>query len=243
MKQLRAVLLAGVLVGVSLLVAADLLAQQETPAAQPTVTSRATAVEGQTVGEVLVGETVVLRITAPAAGLTPVERADIVASRLSSLLSSGHTWRNLHAGTRDGQAVLLMGDNLLVTADEGEARRNTTTPRQLASTWERSMQGALQGVTVAAVAGTQEQWPTWTKPSTKIVPIVSAGTPGIRLGFAQVSGPEERVALVHAVLQLDARFQRVARVMVFVPSSSLTSVNRVEGTAVTGLLQYTLFKF
>ncbi|OPZ80708.1 MAG: hypothetical protein BWY76_03279 [bacterium ADurb.Bin429] len=65
----------------------------------------------------------------------------------------------------------------------------------------------------------------------------------MRLGAAQVIGPQERINQVEAVFQVDLEFQRAARVRVFIPSSSLTGLNRVQGTAVSALLQYELFRF
>ncbi|MHB9132237.1 MAG: M48 family metallopeptidase [Armatimonadota bacterium] len=86
-------------------------------------------------------------------------------------------------------------------------------------------------------------WPSWTNAETKIVPILSVGTPGVSIGFAQVTGPAERVNKVRAVLQLDATFKSIGRVKAFVPSDSYTDLRRVQGTAVTALLQYNAMKF
>lgn len=94
-----------------------------------------------------------------------------------------------------------------------------------------------------ATTSARNQWPDWTNTTTKIVPIVAVGTPGIRLGAAQVTGPRDRVGQVDAVLQLDVVFQRVARVRVFIPSTSYTRIDRVQGVAVSALLQYGLFSF
>lgn len=85
-------------------------------------------------------------------------------------------------------------------------------------------------------------WPSWNRSVSRVVPILSAGTPGIRLGMAQVTGPKPQVDQVHAVLQLDADFHSV-RGKVLVPSDSLTALRRVQGTAVTAVLQYNLLDF
>ncbi len=234
---LGAVLLVGLVVSWA-------VAQTSTPIAPlPAVRSRATTIGGQPVGEILIGEQVVLRLREPAGGYTPSQRADIVAARLASLMSQGYTWQDINVGRQGGEAVLLLGTNLLVTVDERHAAVNRTTPTALAYTWAGQMQTALSGSPVTLVAGTQESWPDWTNADTKIVPIVSIGTPGLRLGFAQVSGPRERVNTVNAVLQLDLTYERAARVFVFVPSTSLTQLDRVQGTAVSALLQYQLVRF
>jgi hypothetical protein len=85
-------------------------------------------------------------------------------------------------------------------------------------------------------------WPLWTNPGTKIVPIVSAGSPGIRLGAAQVTGPKALVTRVSGVLQIDGEYKGV-RAKILVPSKSLDSITRVQGTAVTAVLQYKLVDF
>ena len=85
-------------------------------------------------------------------------------------------------------------------------------------------------------------WPSWTNPGTKLVPILSAGTPGVRLGLAQVTGPKLRVRQVRAVLQIDGDFGGI-RAKILVPSNSMTSLDRVQGTAVTAVAQYSLLGF
>ncbi|MHB9106808.1 MAG: hypothetical protein ACYDCO_07110 [Armatimonadota bacterium] len=89
----------------------------------------------------------------------------------------------------------------------------------------------------------KEEWPEWTDTKEKIVPIVSVGTPGVRIGAAQVTGPAERVEQVKSVVQLDARFKKTAQVYLYIPSSELAGLNRVQGVAVTALLDYKLMGF
>jgi len=89
----------------------------------------------------------------------------------------------------------------------------------------------------------EEEWPDWADPKDKIVPIFSIGTPGVRIGAAQVTGPAERVDKVKSVVQIDARFKKAAQVYIYVPSSELDGMNRVQGVAVTALLDYKLMKF
>jgi len=88
-----------------------------------------------------------------------------------------------------------------------------------------------------------EEWPDWTDPKDKIVPIISIGTPGVRIGAAQITGPAERVDQVKSVVQLDARFKKAAQVYMYIPSSELVGLNRVQGVAVTALLDYKLMRF
>lgn len=93
-----------------------------------------------------------------------------------------------------------------------------------------------------AASSRAASWPLWTNPGTKLVPIFSAGSPGVRLGLAQVSGPKTLVTRVLAVMQVDGDFNSV-RAKIFVPSDSVTSLRRVQGTAVTALVQYRFFSF
>jgi hypothetical protein len=246
-----------------------------------TVTSRATTEHGQAVGEVLVGQQVVLRVRMTSGGYTPAQRAAIVAARLAAGIQQGYNWRDVVVSQQQGDAALLMGTHLLITANAGEALLNHSSPMELAYEWQGSTQLALQhanigptlsrpdtGLTTADLTSAmtavpiqdnqaqdrhnhdndqytqgQNPWPDWSRTSTKIVPVVEFGSPGVSVGAAQVTGPADRVDRVRAVLELDLIFQRLARVRVFIPSSNLTGVNRVQGVAVSALLQYRLFKF
>ena len=254
MKGLRTVLLIAAATGAFLLTATQLRSQDPTVPPEvivppivsvPEVTSRPVVFDGMTFGEVLVGDMVVLRIREAAGGFTAPERASIVAGRLATQLGMGYNWADVAVGQMGTETVLLMGEELLVTVDSRHARLNNTTPFNLAQTWREQAQVALQGTpgVVGVVAGAQEEWPDWTNAGTKIVPIISLGTPGLRLGFAQVSGPENRVDQVDAVAQLDLVFRDVAQVYAFIPSSSLTALDRVQGVAVTALLNYELVRF
>lgn len=259
MRQLRIGLLVLALILGGLLPVAFLHAQQSTtnppgdavttPVATtptttaPQVSARTTTVKNQEVGEVLVGDTVVVRLTGNLGGFTPGERAQVVASRLTNSLSQGHTVKDVRTTRAGNDYAIYMGNNLLVTADPSAAQTQGLTAAQLAGQWQTNLQTALAATDGPVVAGSQESWPAWTNPGNKIVPIVSAGTPGIQLGAAQVVGPQERIDQVKAVFQVDVEFKRTARVHVFIPSSNLTGLNRVEGTAVSALLQYTIFKF
>ncbi|HOF88015.1 MAG TPA: hypothetical protein PLZ36_07915 [Armatimonadota bacterium] len=230
------------LAAAGLFMAALLQAQQPAPTT-PQVSARATTLNGQPVGEVLVGDTVVVRIRGSVGGFTEGERAQIVASRLQNALAQGHTWEELRTERAGNQYIVYLGTAMLVTADPRAARLQGMTAPQLASQWQGNLQTALRAVGGPVVAGAQESWPAWTNVGNKIVPIVSAGSPGVRLGAAQVIGPQERINQVEAVFQVDLEFQRAARARVFIPSSSLTGLNRVQGTAVSALLQYELFRF
>jgi hypothetical protein len=255
MKYYRVMLLLGALAGAGALVAHNRAVRAATPTPTaaaasstttlPTIIAQATVVNGLRVGQVLVGNTVALRLYDTVAGISPGDRASIVATRLQDQLRLGYGWQDVKTGTQDGEAVLLMGDNVLVTADRQYAASQGVTPGRLVGNWRDALQSTLRGAGVVAsrVADGSESWPAWTNPKTKIVPVLAAGTPGVSLGAAQVTGPSDRVDNVKAVLQLSLEFQKTARVYVYVPSSSITGLSRVQGTAVSALLQYTVFRF
>lgn len=267
MSKLRILLLSAGLVCAGLLVVTKLAGQTGTPAARattPPVMARVNTLAGQEIGEVLINNQVVMRLHA-FGNYTPGQRADTVAARWQSLWQPGFTANDVTVGTQANDVVLLLGNQLLLTVEPVDALANHSTTRELATEWQAALRAALGGATpatrsavptkpangptVAGVADPPDQrdrrgeWPAWTEASTKVVPILSAGTPGLQLGFAQVTGPRGRVDRVRSVFELDAEFQRIARVKIFIPSESLTSLGRVQGVAVTGLLQYQVIRF
>lgn len=73
--------------------------------------------------------------------------------------------------------------------------------------------------------------------ATKVVPIVSIGTSGY-IGAAQVTGPIEEIEKVEAVAQLEASFNKIARVKGLVPidSKNPTNANRIQGVGISALI-------
>lgn len=220
-----------------------------TQAPLPSVDWRTATVDKHEVGEVLVNGIVVFQFRSTISDVTPSERANLVASRLADLLRQGTAGKDVNTKAQDANTLLRMGDAVIIIITPELANDYNTTPSALGDQWRANLSNALKAqpatttTAPATTAATQEQWPAWTTPDTKIVPIISLGTPGLQLGFAQVSGPKERVAQVKSVVQLDAEFQKAARLRIFVPSSVLLGMNRVQGVAVSALLQYGLFRF
>jgi len=213
-------------------------------------TSRATQVSGGNVGEVVVNNDVALRIRYPAGGYSASERADKVASRLNELSRDGRLRpADLRTGVVNGQAAVLAGDELIITADAQHARANATTPQRLAHNWRNNLAVALGGTPVAlgaaggAAAGrvggddrvlgaqaVQEEL------RNKIVPILTIGSGG-RVGVAQVTGPVSRVDEVKAVAQIETDYKDAARIRVLVPIASeniVSNLRRVPQVSVTG---------
>ena len=105
----------------------------------------ATGAGGQEVGEVLVGGTVVLRIRTAADGMTPSQRATDIAQRLDAAIVAGLRPADVHPGTLGADAVIVVGETLLVTASAAEAQASTSTPVNLVSSWATNIAHALGG--------------------------------------------------------------------------------------------------
>jgi len=217
----------------------------ETPKPSVTIASRTATVNDREAGEVLVDKTVVFRILAGAGGFSPMERASITASRLAILLDHGAGWQDVKVSKLDDAVVLTMRGDVLLTATDEEAKLAGVTPQALARSWQDSLQQALRAGTpaVAPTAAKADEWVDWENPAKKLVPIFSIGTPGVQIGMAQVAGPQERVDQVKSVIQLDGRFKNAAQIYVYIPSSELAGIHRVQGVAVNALLQYKLMTF
>jgi hypothetical protein len=216
--------------------------------------SKAVETSGSRLGEVVVRDKVALRIRFPAGGYSAPERADRVASRLNELSQAGRLRpEELRTGTVNGQAAVLAGDELVITADQEHARANRTTPGRLAHAWRNNLAVALGGTPIAmnarGAAGVRpvsnaaereerlaEARAYHEEVKTKLVPILTIGSGG-RIGVAQVSGPVSRVDDVKAVAQLETDFKDAARIRVLVPISTeniVSNIKRVPQVSVTG---------
>lgn len=209
------------------------------------VDSRSRTINGQEVGEVLIDNKAVFRIRTPAGGLSAPERATVVAERLGEMVNSGALSANdVRMGMMNGQRVLMANGDLLITADADHAVANRTTPTRLASMWQSNVVAALSGGTVArnpnrnpgryGAASIEDVRPDL---KTKIVPILSAGN-GIRIGAAQVTGPQRDIEDVKAVAEVETNFKRIARARLYVPVSNVNvtkGLSRVPRVGVSGL--------
>lgn len=132
----------------------------------PTVAARENIIDNAMVGEVLVGETVVMRLRAPLAGYSPVARATMVAQRVCAQLDQGKNWGDVRLDCAYGQPALFMGDMLIVMIDERDAIINNTTAMALGATWGQRMQVAMQSSVCPRVAGEMMTLPPLTGPAT-----------------------------------------------------------------------------
>jgi hypothetical protein len=224
------------------------------------VTSRARTFSSREEGEVLIGESVVIRVRTAAGGYSAAERADLMARRLGELLAHGAGPADVTTGRLRGEAVVLVHRELVATADRFHADVNGTTPDQLAGMWARNIRRALREeprtpdagarlqpdergrVPVEDRAPDENRWrpeervPIEERMDNKIVPILSGGN-GLRIGAARVSGPAREVGQVKAVAQLEDEYKDIARVRIWVPVSSedvVRDIRRVDRVSVTG---------
>ncbi|MDO8586905.1 MAG: hypothetical protein Q7T82_07675 [Armatimonadota bacterium] len=194
--------------------------------------ARSAVIGGATVGEVLLQGKPVLRIRSSAGGLSPVERADVVARRLNSLASASGSLQ-FHSGMFNGQAAVLADDHLIVTADSFHAALNGMTTAALAQEWTGNLNSALPSTVAGQAAGpfdTSDE-----NQVQKAVPIISIGS-GLRVGLALVTGPSSQVEKVKVVAQVEGDFRGV-RIRAFVPveTESLKELHRVPQTSIAGI--------
>lgn len=115
----------------------------EAQASGPKVSSNAVSVGSTTVGEVVLDGRPVLRIRTAAGGLTAIERAEVIASRLRRFLDAGLRASELRISRLRAEAAITWRGQLVVTADATHARLNRTTPSALASQWHNALVHAL----------------------------------------------------------------------------------------------------
>ena len=200
-------------------------------AASQEVMAREATIDGEPVGEVLVDGQVVFRIRTSAGGFSPTQRAEIVAQRLQGLTGDSIQPEDVSMGRINGMDVVMVDNQIIVTADRRHAQLNGTTTSGLAALWSQRLSSAAGGNPVASTPVNQ-----------KIVPIISLGS-GLRVGGALVSGARSRLSEVVAVAQIEGTFGNAVRVRALVPVSTenvVSNIERVPETAVIGLVDIKL---
>ncbi len=223
-------------------------------AAGPVVADRATEIDGQTVGEVLINGDPVIRMRTSAGGFTAPERAMIIGRRLQQWLSGPYSAYDL--AVREGAyggAELRAGGTLIVDVNEAEAAPLGSTPVGLANAWKDNIMIALgveppedvPGPATPATGEDMDTAATGEEPviaedyDNKIVPILSVGG-NTAIGGARVNGPESRVGDVIAVTQLETKFQDFLEIDIYVPVKTRGGLDRVQQVGVTALGDYQL---
>ena len=95
-------------------------------------------------GDVLIGDEVVLRIRFPAGGMTVEQRAEQVMLRINELLGSQpFDPSDVKVGVVNKECVVMVGNNLIITADKDTAKYNQATPQQLAEMWAENLRRVI----------------------------------------------------------------------------------------------------
>ena len=101
-----------------------------------------------TSNSVFVGGTPIMRVRIGGGGFTPAQRAAQIQERVNRVLSHGPIQpADISVARRGGEAVVLVKDELLLTADAATARFNRTSPLLLAQTWAENMRRVLPSLT------------------------------------------------------------------------------------------------
>jgi hypothetical protein len=99
--------------------------------------------------------------------------------------------------------------------------------------------------TSAPASKVAPKYANWEGVKNKWVPILDVSNNGIRVGAAQVAGPEGQVNQCKAVALLGLSFKSVARIKTYIPidSYNVTQLNRIQGVSVwaTGDLKIVRF--
>lgn len=216
-----------------------------------TATSRAVTIDNREVGEVLVDGRVVIRIRQAAGGYSPAKRAESVADRLNDAIEANTSPDRVRIRYAAGQPVVVAGNQDIITVTRAEAQAAGTSSQEgLARAWADNVRQALGGTPAESTAAsstssTSANYAEWEGQANKVVPILSAGTPGISIGAARVTGPQEKVDQTKAVAQIEAEFRGVARIRAFIPVSDLniTRPRRVQGVSVNALIDMRVVGF
>lgn len=203
------------------------------------VDAREDMIEGGRVGVVLIDGLETLRIVAAAPGLTPFERAQVVANRVRKATDEGALPQDVRADTLYGMEIVKVKDTLLITVAPADAEAAKKTPRQLAQAWAQALSEALARhySQAAGPALANQEWQPKEPYDDKWVPIISV-LEGVRIGLARVNGPSSKVKLVQAVAQLETHWKRNLEIDIYVPISTKVpgkTLDRVQACAVTGL--------
>lgn len=100
----------------------------------PLVRIRPNVANERLVWEIVVKESVAMRVRARYGGLGLKERAEIIAYRLSAVLNSGTRGLFL-PGKKNGETVVMFNEELIATVDQQTAKLNLSTPETVAWVW------------------------------------------------------------------------------------------------------------
>jgi len=107
------------------------------------VSFRSAERDGARVAEVLIGERPVIVLRTSAAGYSPLERAEIVANRLRTAMTSEIRVEDVKVGSVPSGEGLYIRDQLVVAVYRPEAEAHGATPAALARLWRDNILLAL----------------------------------------------------------------------------------------------------
>ena len=100
--------------------------------------------QAQDGGGVIIGQQLVLRIRFPAGGYSVKERTDLVTERINEVLGSrAFKPSDVTVAVQNKEYVILIGGNLIITADKQTADFNSSTPEQLANMWADNLRRVI----------------------------------------------------------------------------------------------------
>ena len=95
-------------------------------------------------GEVIIGQQMILRIRFAAGGMSIQQRVDEVTLRLNEYLGvAAFDPSKVKVVEVKGEYCVMIGKNLIITADKDTARYNQATPKQLAEMWASNIRKAI----------------------------------------------------------------------------------------------------
>ncbi len=229
------------------------------------ISYRSAVKDGARVAEVLIAERPVITLRTRAASYSPLERAEIVASRLRTALATQVSPGEVTVSSIPYGAALNIKGQLIVAIYASEAEANRTNPTALARLWRGNLLSALgsdaepvasqpqrpepaanePSVLPVATSGDPEGYADWTGTAQKWVPILSIEQSGVQVGAAQIAGPPSQVNQVKGVAELRLAFKNIGRIYAYIPvrTLSVTKLDRVQGVSVWATGQLEIINF
>lgn len=123
--------------------AAGIYAAGDTVMAAESIGVRQACIAGREVGEVLINRQVVLRVRASAGGLSPFQRAAIIAGRLAACAGDACPPESIFPDVINGSIAVSWRGELMATVDAAHAKLNNTSQYLLAKVWADNIRRAL----------------------------------------------------------------------------------------------------
>lgn len=92
---------------------------------------------------VYIGENEVFRITKPAGGLTPEQRAKIATQNLNTIIKNGENAENIIPDFKSGSGIIKLNNKVLFTVDSSIAKEYGLNSSELAFIWVNNIRDAF----------------------------------------------------------------------------------------------------